>query len=71
MNTEGQESKRKKCKRCGKEWIAKRAHPMRCAYCKSQYWDKDRIQRGVHKIPGAVTGAAQTSSVTPSVPLLA
>ncbi len=28
-----------KCERCGHEWTAKNASPLRCAKCKSPYWN--------------------------------
>lgn len=31
-----------KCKRCDHEWASKREHPIRCAKCKTPYWDHPR-----------------------------
>jgi len=32
------------CKRCRHTWIPRKAElPIRCAKCKSPYWNKDRI----------------------------
>lgn len=37
--------KRYTCKRCGQSWIPRiETKPKRCAICKSQYWDKDRVR---------------------------
>ncbi len=30
------------CKRCGYEWASRDQHPLRCAKCKTPYWDKER-----------------------------
>jgi rubredoxin len=31
-----------KCLRCGHEWGSDNPHPVRCAKCKSPYWDKEK-----------------------------
>lgn len=31
-----------KCKRCGHEWATKNPRPLRCASCKTPYWDRER-----------------------------
>lgn len=31
-----------KCLRCGWEWASRNPHPVRCAKCKTPYWDKER-----------------------------
>jgi len=34
-----------KCDRCGHEWLSRDTNkPLRCASCKSPYWDKPRKQ---------------------------
>ena len=34
---------KKKCKRCGHEWILRKERPTVCPACKSPYWNQDRI----------------------------
>lgn len=36
------------CKRCGHEWASKREHPIRCAKCKTPYWDTERKQKRIN-----------------------
>jgi len=33
-----------RCLRCGHEWASHSPHPVRCAKCKTPYWDKERGQ---------------------------
>lgn len=36
------------CLRCGHEWAPKKPEkPLRCAYCKSPYWEKPPSQESV------------------------
>jgi DNA-directed RNA polymerase subunit RPC12/RpoP len=32
-----------KCLRCNHEWASKKEKPIRCAKCKTPYWDKERL----------------------------
>jgi len=34
-----------KCLRCGYEWASRNLRPIRCAKCKTPYWDKERNNR--------------------------
>lgn len=31
-----------KCLRCGYDWASRNPHPIRCAKCKTPYWDKEK-----------------------------
>jgi DNA-directed RNA polymerase subunit RPC12/RpoP len=35
------------CSRCGHEWPQRKTDgkPIRCAKCRSPYWDKDKLKR--------------------------
>ena len=48
MSKEAFESQILECKRCGHHWIpqSKGTIPVICPYCKSSYWNKDKV-RGV------------------------
>jgi len=37
-----------KCLRCDYEWASRNPHPIRCAECKTPYWDKEKkaIEKG-------------------------
>ena len=35
-----------KCLRCGHEWASRNPHPVRCAKCKTPYWDREKKERG-------------------------
>jgi predicted Zn-ribbon and HTH transcriptional regulator len=37
------------CKRCGHTWIARTKDIKRCPKCKSCYWDRKKILKGVLK----------------------
>lgn len=42
-----------KCKRCAHEWASRYEHPLRCAKCKTPYWDKEtRFWAKVARTPG-------------------
>ena len=32
-----------KCTRCGHEWSSKDETPLRCAGCKTPYWNREKI----------------------------
>jgi len=34
----------KVCCRCGHEWATKQDRPLRCARCKSAYWDRPKVR---------------------------
>jgi len=33
-----------KCNKCGHQWEAKRQKPLRCAKCKTPYWDREKTK---------------------------
>jgi len=39
----------KVCSRCGHEWATRQERPLRCAKCKSAYWDQPRVRQKVDK----------------------
>lgn len=40
-----------KCLRCNHEWASKNPHPIRCAKCKTPYWNIPKIDRTYEKYP--------------------
>ena len=63
------------CSRCGHKWQSRRGKPLRCAKCKSPYWDRagaGRKTRGIIRLPDprATTGSGREVSVEQACEIL-
>ena len=55
------------CSRCGHKWQALRGKPLRCARCKSPYWDRagaGRKTRGIVRLPDPRAAAGSGTEVS-------
>lgn len=55
------------CSRCGHKWQSRRGKPLRCAGCKSPYWDRavaGRRTRGIVRLPDPRTAMGSGKEVT-------
>jgi hypothetical protein len=63
------------CSRCGHKWQSRRGKPLRCARCKSPYWDRagaGRKTRGSIRLPDprAATGSGTEVSIEQACEIL-
>jgi hypothetical protein len=55
------------CSRCGHKWQSRRGKPLRCARCKSPYWDRagaGRRPRGIIRLPDPRAATGSGTEVT-------
>ncbi len=52
------------CARCGHKWHARNGKPLRCAACKSPYWDRPRRGRKARPRPPELAEAASPNGET-------
>jgi hypothetical protein len=55
------------CSRCGHKWLSRRGKPLRCARCKSPYWDRPvagRKTRGIVRLPDPLAATGSGKKVT-------